>query len=170
MSGPSDSAPDPDSELARFGAALADAVVEAVPVWISGCVELRYDEWSRVNPTRTEVAAGVDGGIELRARDAGARAAASIGEPLKALLAADVDEQWTTPLTLVRSLVSFAGEVLADAGVPPVQRDTFETDRFPHDHYRLVPASLSALGEEVGDLGIAWGAQKALTHRRRHNP
>jgi hypothetical protein len=161
---------DPDSELARFGRVLADAVIEAVPGWISGCVIRRYDEWSRGNPTLAVEERSVDQQIERQARDAGDRAAASVADPLRSLLAADVDEQWTTPLTLVRSLVPFAGEVLASAGVPEVERDAFETDRFPEDHYRLVPASLSVLGDEVGDLAIAWGAQKALTHRRRHNP
>jgi hypothetical protein len=160
---------DPDSELARYGAVLADAVIEAVPGWISGCVLRRYDEWSRSNPTRAVEDRSVDEDIERRARDAGDRAAVSVADPLRSLLAADVDRQWTTPLALVRSLVSFAGEVLAGAGVPAVERDAFETDRFPDDHYRLVPASLSVLGEEAGDLAIAWGAQKAMTHRRRHN-
>jgi hypothetical protein len=162
---------DPDSELARFGTVLADAVIEAVPGWISGCVVRRYDEWSRSKPASAspEERQSHNHDLEELARDAGDRAGASVAEPLRRLLAADVDEQWTTPLSLVRSLVLFAGEVLAEAGVPPVVRDTFETARFPDDHYRLVPASLSVLGEEVGNLAIAWGAQKALTHRRRHD-
>ena len=40
--------------------------------------------------------------------------------------------------------------------------------RFPDDRYGLTPASLAVLGDEVGDLALAWGATKALAHRRRH--
>jgi hypothetical protein len=102
------------------------------------------------------------------ARAAGLRAADSLAGPLRALVAADVDDQWTTPLALVRPVVAFATDVLEQAGVPPVVRDEFEERRFPEDLYGLTPASLAVLGEEVGDLAIAWGAAKAAAHLRRH--
>jgi hypothetical protein len=87
---------------------------------------------------------------------------------LRALLFADIDDQRTTPLALVRPLVGFATDVLSHAGVPPVVRDEFHTLRFPDDPYGLTPASLAVLGEQVGELAIEWGAAKALVHRRRH--
>jgi hypothetical protein len=103
------------------------------------------------------------------AEAAGEQAAASLSGPLRELLIADVDEQWTTPLALVRLLVGFATAVLEKAGVPAVQRDEFQVTRFPDDEYGLTPASLSSLGEEVANLALVWGAAKAVAHRQRHD-
>jgi hypothetical protein len=100
--------------------------------------------------------------------DAGEQAASAVEAQLRELLGADVDQQWTTPLALVRPLVGFATVVLAKAGVPGVKRDEFQVTRFPEDEYGLTPASLAALGEEVAGLALAWGAAKALAHRQRH--
>ena len=110
--------------------------------------------------------------IEGRARDAGARAAASITPSLYSrLLGRETSTRSGRPRSaLVRSLVVSPARCLPTPEFRRCERDTFETDRFPDDHYGLVPASLSVLGEEVGDLAIAWGAQKALAHRRRHSP
>jgi hypothetical protein len=99
---------------------------------------------------------------------AGELAASQVAGPLHQLLSSDVDQQWTTPLAIVRPLVAFATDVLDAAGVPEVVRDEFQVTRFPLDTYGLTPASLSALGEEVAGLALAWGAAKALAHRQRH--
>jgi hypothetical protein len=158
------SEPDPDSELARLGSELADSVIEALPGWIARVVEGRFAEWSatggRAAIARPDVA-------EL-AKAAGREAAASVAEPLRALVSAGVDDQWTTPLALVRPVVVFATEVLEKAGVPPVVRDEFQVRRFPDDLYGLTPSSLVVLGDEVGVLALAWGATKAAAHLRRH--
>ena len=52
--------------------------------------------------------------------------------------------------------------------MPPVARDRFVSERFPDDPYGLTPASLQAVDPELGDAAIAWGAAKAMAHRRRH--
>jgi hypothetical protein len=127
-------------------------------------VMMRFGEWS---------AASGGGGpsqetISKLAESAGVRAAAEVDRPLRDLLSSDVDQQWTTPLALVRPLVRYAGEVLAEAGVPGIQRDEFQTLRFADDDYGLTPASLAVLGDRVGELAIAWGASKAIAHRLRH--
>src|SRR5437763_11137532 len=59
---------------------------------------------------------------------------------LRALLDADVDEQWTTPLAMLRAAVSYPASVLEAAGVPPVARDEAQTRLLPDDVYDLAPA------------------------------
>jgi hypothetical protein len=153
-----------DTDLARLGSELADTVVGAVPKWISGAVRDRASQWVQsgggLSIDQAELAGMAD--------SAGEQAAAAVAHPLRELLSADVDLQWTTPLALVRPLVAFATDVLSAAGVPGVTRDEFQVTRFPEDEYALTPASLSALGEEVAALALIWGAAKAMAHRRRH--
>ncbi len=157
---------DPDSEISRLGPELAESVIEAVPGWIARSVEDRYAEWVR---SGSPAAPKSQPDIERLAQAAGRQAADAVAAPLRALLCADIDDQRTTPLALVRPLVAFATGVLSDAGVPPVARDEFQELRFPDDRYGLTPASLAVLGEEVRDLALAWGAAKAFVHRRRHS-
>jgi hypothetical protein len=151
--------------LAALGGELAEAVVVAVPGWIERCIAGRFEEWVRQAGSD---AARDEPSLNQLAQQAGAMAAAKVDEPLRTLLSQDVDAQRTTPLALVRPLVSFATDVLSRLGVPPVVRDEFQVQRFAEDEYGLTPASLAALGEDVGDLALAWGAAKAMAHRRRH--
>ena len=44
----------------------------------------------------------------------------------------------------------------------------FDERANPDDRYEVGPATWADLGEEVGELGIAWGAAKAHLHKRRH--
>jgi hypothetical protein len=156
--------PDPEQQFALLGSLLADAVVEAVPSWIARSVMMRFEEWSAVSAPGGRSPQSVS----KLAESAGARAAAEVERPLRDLLSSDVDQQWTTPLALVRPLVRYAGEVLAEAGVPGIERDQFHTLRFADDDYGLTPATLAVLGDGVGELAIAWGASKAIAHRSRH--
>jgi hypothetical protein len=151
-----------DTDLARLGSELADAVIAAVPAWIKGAVDTRVAQWVQSGRPTTSID---EPELAKMAEAAGEQAAASVA----GLLLADVDVQWTTPLALVRPLVGFATAVLEKAGVPGVKRDAFEVTRFPDDEYGLTPASLSSLGEEVASLALVWGAAKALAHRQRHD-
>jgi hypothetical protein len=86
------------------------------------------------------------------------------------LLEADIDEQSTTPLAILRAgMVRYPTEVLHDAGVPPVVRDEFVEEVFPDDTYDLAPVAFTELDPYLGDIGIAWGAAKAFEHKRRHS-
>ncbi|MFZ0664555.1 MAG: hypothetical protein WAM97_02290 [Acidimicrobiales bacterium] len=163
MSGLGGPPEDTDLQLARFGSVLADAVIEAVPGWIESCVLTRFDEWTRYSGV-----AGDRSEVSALAMEAGRVAAGELAAPLRELVTAGVDAQRNTPLGLVRPLVSHATAVLRAVGVPPVERDDFERSRFSNDDYRLTPVSLAALGPEVGDLALAWGAAKAMAHKRRH--
>ena len=135
-------------ELRTQGEALAHAVLAAVPGWVQRCVD--------------RFAIGLDAG------DAGRDAVAAIGPPLRALLAADVDDQRANPLAIVRDAVRFPTAVLAEAGVAPPARSRFDVEHFPDDPYGLVPMTWRDIDESLHEPGIVWGATKAMAHRRRH--
>jgi len=137
---------------------LASALEVALPEWVERCVEQRYRAAVGEPP-----ASVVDA-----ARAAGEAARADVAPRVRALLEADIDQQWTTPLSLLRSAVRYPTRVLADAAVPPVPRAAFEEERFPDDVYDLTPATFSDIGERVGGTAIVWGAAKAWAHRHRH--
>ena len=101
------------------------------------------------------------------AREAGRQAAAEVGRRLGALLDLDVDEQRETPLTILRDAVRYPTEVLRAAGVPPVVRDEFRERAFPEDLYDLAPATWADVSPDLTAPGLAWGAWKAMTVKRR---
>jgi hypothetical protein len=68
----------------------------------------------------------------------------------------------------VRAAVRYPTEVLAAAGVPAPTRSAFDIENFPDDAYGLVPMTWRDVDESLHDLGIVWGARKALAHRARH--
>jgi hypothetical protein len=138
-----------DDALAVEGAALADAIVDALPRWSARVVAER-------------------GGPADRAEAAGRAAADAIGPSLRALLTADVDAQRTNPLAIVRAAVTWPTEVLRDAGVPPVVRDHYAEAHFPDDVYDLTPMTWADIDETLVEPGIRWGAMKAHVHLQRH--
>lgn len=141
---------------------LADLAIAALPGWVERCVAEGCE--------RGAVAAA---DLSAAARDAGLQCAAEIGPPLRDLLATDVDEQQSTPLSVLRCAVRFPTQVLADGGVPAPDRDDFDAARFPDDPYGLTPASFADIDPDLGPIGIAWGAAKAfevLQRRRTAEP
>src|SRR5687768_5151977 len=104
--------------------ALADGIEAALPGWVERSVERLVTLYTGVPPTPD---------VQAAAAEAGERARAEIGSRVRALLVADVDEQRTTPLTIVRGAVSYPAEVLKRAGVPGVERDRFAEEAFPDD-------------------------------------
>lgn len=136
--------------------ALADAIAAALPGWVERSVA-RY----------VDVA---DPAVAGATREAGRRAAEEVGGQVRVLLAADIDEQRTTPLSLLRSAVRYPTAVLRAAGVPPVDRDPIQVRLLPDDLYDLSPASFADVDPALAEPGMVWGAAKALAHRRRHAP
>ena len=142
--------------MQEHATALADAIVDVLPGWVERCVARRLD---RPDPEVAEAA-----------RLAGRRAADEIGGEVRALLAADIDEQRTTPLAVLRIAVRYPTQVLRDAGVPPVDRDPVQVRLLPDDPYDLSPANFADVDPALAEPGLVWGAAKALAHRRRHAP
>jgi hypothetical protein len=162
---PADRPDDPaDLEaLAAYADALVVAVEVALPAWVQRSVA---DRWPQAN--------GGEAPPEVReaAREAAAAAVDDVVPPLRELLARDVAEQATNPLSLIRGAVVHPTQVLAGAGVPPVARDQDAVRLFPDDAYDLVPAAFGDLDPSVHEPGLTWGAAKAhvLLRRRRDRP
>ncbi len=155
--GPTDDPADVQA-LARCSDALARAVEAALPRWVERVVASRWsDQHGEPAPPRVEEAA----------RSAGQQVAAEVGPALRNLLATDVDEQRSNPLSLIRSAVVHPTVVLRDAGVPPVRRDAEAQRLFPDDPYDLTPASFGDLDPAVHEPGLLWGAAKAYVVLRR---
>ena len=146
-------------DIAGHAKALADGIVAALPSWVERSVDRAHRHALGVPPPAVVMAA---------ARDAGRAAAEQVGPDVRALLARDIDDQPSTPLTIVRSAVRYPTAVLRDAGVPWGQRDPMDEAMFPDDVYGLTPANFADLDPALADLGIAWGAAKAWLHKERH--
>jgi len=131
-------------DIAAYAEALIEAVEVALPEWVRRCVS------------------GAADSVEAE------RAALDHVMPrLRALLAQDIDEQRTNPLSILRTAVQFPTALLRQAGAAPVERDEFNKRNFPDDVYGLTPANFAAFGDEVHHVGMAWGAAKAFVHLQR---
>ena len=137
--------------------ALAAAIEEALPRWVTRSVERILLAWS----------GEADPAVIAEAAAAGVRAVDEVMPRLRALLAADVDEQRTNPLSILREAVRYPTEVLRAAGVPGVVRDEFDERAFPDDDYGLTPASFGDVDPLLHEPGLTWGAAKAHTHLSR---
>jgi hypothetical protein len=148
---------DPERALAEKSTALADAIDGVIGPWLIGAVR-------RVAAAqRLEVSDDLL--LEAEAMADGVRA--DVVARVRSLLAADIDEQATTPLALLRDAVGPATELLRSHGAVPVDRDAFATEAFPGDDFGLVPAAFEDVAPELRDPGLEWGAAKAYVHLRR---
>jgi hypothetical protein len=149
---------DPDEErLAAYARALADGVDGALAGWVTRGVE----------EVLTAQGLPVEEETRRRARAAGEQARADIGPRLRRLLAADIDDQRTNPLAVIRGATRYPTEVLRAAGARPVPRDEQARRHFPDDEYDLTPATFADLDPALHEPGLVWGAAKAHVHLRR---
>ncbi len=135
--------------LAGYAATLHDAISAAIQPWVVGLIFARAPELVIDAPATAEAVA------------------ASALPRLEALLEADIDDQRTTPLQVLRTSIGPITELLTSAGVAPPARDAPAQRIDPDDVYDLGPASFADLGEAVGDAGLTWGAAKAHVHLAR---
>ena len=146
--------------LDEHARALLAEIERSLGPWVQRLVVERWEAWQGepAPPAVVEAAEGAAGGAE-----------AEVLPALRELLALDVDEQWTNPLSLVRRAVTHATAALAAAGVPPVVRDEHAERLFPDDRYDLVPGAFGDLDPSVHEPGLVWGAAKAhvILRRRR---
>lgn len=149
-----------DDRLREEGEQLARAIEEALPRYLKGRILERLKQAFDELPEDAE----------LRAERAARDGLALIATRLWNLVRADVDEQASTPLSLLRASVDPATALLVEFDVPALARDRFMKERFPSDPYSLYPTKLGELGAVVGERAITWGAAKAYVHRRRHGP
>lgn len=140
------------------GERLARAVEAVLPAWVERSVRQRLTEWS----------GSADPEVMARAGEEGRRAVADVVPELRRLLATDVDEQWTNPLSIVRRAVRRPTGVLRSAGVPPVVREAYDERHFPDDDYGLTPRTFADVDPSLHEVGLLWGVAKARAHLARH--
>lgn len=141
-----------------IGERLAVAVEAALPAWVERSVRQRLTEWS----------GSADPEVMARAGEEGRHAVADVVPELRRLLATDVDEQWTNPLSIVRRAVRRPTDVLRSAGVPPVVREAYDERHFPDDDYGLTPRTFADVDPSLHEVGLLWGVVKARAHLARH--
>jgi hypothetical protein len=145
-------------KLSEYATALADAIEMVLGSWVERSVERVYvQQLTRRPPQEVRDAAAL----------AGAEAREAIGPKVRAMLALDIDEQRSGPLSLLRSAARFPTSVLLDAGVPTPVRDEFLQTQFPDDVYDLGPAAFADLDPSLHEPGLIWGAAKAHVHLAR---
>lgn len=152
---------DGDALMAEGAQRLTDGVAALGPAWVVSAVSGLVDAWGRLDAAARSVAIAA-------ATAAGAVAGARVDGELRELFALDPAAQRATPLQIIRSLQREATEVLRAAGIPEVERDSFESRAFPDDVYGIVLKSPAELGDdELGGALLAWGMGKARVLRAR---
>lgn len=150
--------------LQEASGAIVTGVERELPGWVERSVARILDAWGRAAPDVRERA-------ERDAVDAGRLATVRVVGELTALFALDAEEQRATPLEIVRRAYREPTAVLAEAGIPPVERDEFAERAWPDDTYGLVVHGLGDLGDEdLAPLQMAWGLAKARVLRARREP
>jgi hypothetical protein len=137
---------------------LADAIEAALPGWVERSVRRRLEDAGR----------SFDAPVAEATAAAGRQAADEVGQAVRELLERDIDDQTTTPLSLVRGAVRYPTRILREAGVAPVVRDEVQERLFPDDVYDLTPASFADVDPALAEPGLTWGAAKAFAHIQRH--
>ena len=153
---PSGAAED-EQRLAGYATALADGIEAALPGWVEAQVARIMVAWTGAVPDEVRAEAG----------RAGAAARDELGPQVRALLALDIDDQRTNPMSIVRSAAAYPTAVLRAAGVPGIERDADAEAQFPDDDYDLVPTRFADLDPGLHDAGLHWGAAKAHVHLQR---
>ena len=143
----------------EYAQALYESVTAAVPGWVERSILRVFVEAGR-QPSPEVLAV---------ATAAGLRAQREVNDELKGLLEADIDEQRTTPLTILRKAIGHATAVLQDVGIPPAARDEIQRRLFPADVYDLTPAALGDIDPSLTESALVWGAHKAMAHLQRHS-
>lgn len=145
---------DDDAALRRYGLQLAEAAGPACHRWLDRVVAVIPDD--RRTPD-------LDAVVETARR----RVDDDVLEPLGVLLAADLDEQRTNPLAILRGLARIGTAVLDAAGALPVARDRDAERLHPDDHFDLTPGSFADVDPALHEPGMTWGAAKAHVHLAR---
>ncbi len=138
---------------------LREATHRLIPGWIARSVLSVVEQQ------------GLDHAKALRLIDAHAPlAAAAALAALDELLLADVDNQRTNPLAILRDHVGVATAILNELGATPPKRDPFDERVAPGDLYGLGPATWTDVDPDLAEPGLVWGAWKAATvlERRRN--
>ncbi len=142
--------------LAEHAAALLELLNEKLPHWVDQVVRDRAPADADPRAVQDAVARIVQGPQTATTAD------------LNRLLTTDIDQQWSSPLELVRSLIPVITHELDRLGAIAVGRDAGTVEMYPDDRFALTPATFSDIDPDLHLPGLAWGAAKAHVHLRRH--
>lgn len=148
---------DDAARLAGYSTALVEGIEAALPGWVEAQVARIMVAWSGEVPDA----------VRAEAVRAGQAARDELGPQVRALLALDIDDQRTNPMSVVRTAAAYPTAVLRSVGVPPIERDASAEAQFPDDDYDLVPTRFADLDPALHDAGLHWGAAKAHIHLQR---
>ena len=125
--------------------------------------------WVRRAITRAAAAGGVASDDWSDLEPVAAATATAILQRLRDLLDTDVDDQRTNPLSIYRTGLGPATDLLRRHGVPEPAGDRFTIERLADDPYQLGPAAWTDIDPDLQTPGLVWGAWKAKTilDRRR---
>jgi hypothetical protein len=146
-----------EARLVEYATVLADGIERSLAGWVE----------RSVRRVCLDAARPFDPAMRRAAASAGERCRDDVAPRVRTLLLADLDDQRSTPLALLREAVSYPTEVLAAAGVPPVPRDEFDVRAHPDDRYAQAPASFADVDASLAEPGLVWGAAKAHVHLAR---
>lgn len=145
-----------DVQLDEPASALLAVAHSTVPGWLR-----------RITLVAASRVGGPSADLEAQIEQMVLTAAPELLDRLGVLLATDVDEQATNPLSILRSGVAGPTAVLRAHDVPVPPADAFGSERFPDDVYRLGPATWADVDPALHEPGLMWGAWKAMTVLRR---
>jgi hypothetical protein len=140
-----------ERRVVEYGETLRRLVAEVLAPWVVHTVGAKYG-------------ASVGAAVALPATEA----AVSIDRSLAAFFAEDIDQQNTTPLSIIRGGLQSISAHMESVAVPRPDRDPFDERANPADIYELGPLTWQDLGDDVHVAGLQWGAAKAFLHKRRH--
>jgi len=141
--------------LVEHTVALRDAMVKLVPQWVENVM------LARVPKPETAATRNAISRVQTEAAN-------ETIPRLNSLLSTDIDEQRSSPLEVVRSLVPSITEELHKLDAPAIRRDPRSVELLPDDVYAVAPATFADIDDSLHPLGLAWGAAKAHVHLRRH--
>ncbi len=142
------------NDIEFYATQLVDAAKAAVPRWIEQQISQRLPD-------------PIDKQTSQQIQQLAAEASTHIVAELEILVFTDIDQQRTTPLSILRQLVSTVTEVLDKHDTQRPRRDSQKAALYPDDIYDVTPANFAAFGADMHEAGIAWGAAKAYEHLHR---
>lgn len=150
--------------LADFAADLGGKIEQALPGWVELSVLARLG-----TPTHSQQAEPhhVTPKHVTAAKELGLVVLDHAGPQLRSLLSQDIDQQRSTPLTVLRGVVPHMTSFLEELGVAAPGRDGEARRLHPDDVYDLTPGGYEDFGDDVRQASLMWGAAKAHVHIQR---
>ena len=148
---------DDEAKLAFFATELANGVELHLEAWMTRVIDERRRAGSQHQGSQLRN----DGQVRIHLQ------AQRLIVEVRGLLASDIDEQRTNPLSVIRKAAIPIAAELDEAGVEHPRRDMDAKRLHPEDLFNVGPASFSEIHPDLHEPGLSWGAAKAHVHIQR---